>query len=105
MLTIRVTVVLYVFMYVCLYVCVCVQINGLQLICRAHQLVQEGAKYSFPEKSLITVWSAPNYCYRCGNVASVLLFDEHLDRELRIFREVADSGKAHGDKAGVEYFL
>jgi len=80
-------------------------INGLQLICRAHQLVQEGYKYMFPDKSLITVWSSPNYCYRCGNVASILSFDENLDREVRIFKEVVDSGKASTEKAGVEYFL
>jgi len=67
------------------------KINGLELICRAHQLVQEGYKYMFPERNLVTVWSAPNYCYRCGNVASILALDETLNREFKIFNAVPDS--------------
>ena len=58
----------------------------------------------FPEKNLITVWSAPNYCYRCGNIASILIFDENMDREIKIFKDVPESGRQASQKAGVQYF-
>ena len=83
-------------------------INGLELICRAHQLVQEGYKYMFPEKNLVTVWSAPNYCYRCGNIAAILAFKDNLEREFRVFREVPESElKAPRPEAqgGPQYFM
>mmetsp|Transcript_5603 Transcript_5603/g.8723 ORF Transcript_5603/g.8723 Transcript_5603/m.8723 type:complete len:309 (+) Transcript_5603:33-959(+) len=80
-------------------------INGLDLICRAHQLVQEGYKYMFDEQNLITVWSAPNYCYRCGNVASLLEFDDKLQSNIKIFKEVPESGVQELAKSAIQYFL
>ncbi|KAG7271248.1 hypothetical protein CRUP_003479, partial [Coryphaenoides rupestris] len=67
-----------------------VHINNLKLICRAHQLVHEGYKFMFDEK-LVTVWSAPNYCYRCGNIASIMVFQNTSTREPKLFRAVPDS--------------
>ena len=81
------------------------EINGLELICRAHQLVQEGLKYMFPEKSLVTVWSAPNYCYRCGNVASVLAFDDKMERTVKYFTETPENSTMMAPRASVPYFL
>ncbi|RHY33798.1 hypothetical protein DYB32_001396 [Aphanomyces invadans] len=81
------------------------RLNGLDLICRAHQLVQEGYSYMFPDKNLVTVWSAPNYCYRVGNVAAILAFDENLNREFKLFREVPESSEHASHRAAVPYFL
>ena len=80
-------------------------VNGLALVARAHQLVQEGYKYMFPDKNLVTVWSAPNYCYRCGNVASILMINEDLEVDFKIFYAVPESEKLVPPRQITPYFI
>ncbi len=77
--------------------------NNLTLICRAHQLVMEGYKKMF-QKKLVTVWSAPNYCYRCGNVAAILEIDEQASDYYKIFDASADEPK-NTSRRVPDYFL
>jgi serine/threonine-protein phosphatase 2A catalytic subunit len=66
--------------------------NGLTLIARAHQLVMEGYNWCH-EKNVVTIFSAPNYCYRCGNQAAIMEIDEHLEYTFLQFDPAPRSGK------------
>jgi len=78
--------------------------NNLDLISRAHQLVHDGYKFAF-NKQLVTVWSAPDYCYRCGNVAAILELDENHNHNFKIFSAVPDSERVIPRKQPTPYFL
>lgn len=54
--------------------------NKLKMICRAHQMVQEGYWFTH-EENVCTIFSAPNYCYKCGNRASFAKLDEKWNME------------------------
>ncbi|XP_053659570.1 serine/threonine-protein phosphatase 6 catalytic subunit [Anopheles marshallii] len=80
------------------------EINKLIQICRAHQLVHEGINYQF-NRTLVTVWSAPNYCYRCGNVASILDFTDIYDPQVKIFKAVPNEDRVIPSQRITPYFL
>eukprot|EP01064_Diplonema_japonicum_P038686 TRINITY_DN9442_c7_g1_i1.p1 TRINITY_DN9442_c7_g1~~TRINITY_DN9442_c7_g1_i1.p1 ORF type:complete len:325 (+),score=40.60 TRINITY_DN9442_c7_g1_i1:59-976(+) len=81
------------------------QTNNIDLIARSHQLVMEGYKSLFND-CIVTVWSAPNYCYRCGNVASILELDEHQNKNYKIFEAAPQEYRVSGpERKPIEYFL
>ena len=108
------------------------KLNGLKTIARAHQvflqfslsrifisisnltlffppfffkLVMEGYKPMFNE-TLVTVWSAPNYCYRCGNVAAIMEVDDRLQKSYKIFEAAPqDVRGAPARRTSLQYFL
>ncbi len=67
-------------------------VNGLSLIARAHQLVQEGYKHMF-DGQLVTVWSAPNYCYRCGNSASIMQVGEGGATDFKVYNAAEENDR------------
>jgi serine/threonine-protein phosphatase PP1 catalytic subunit len=52
---------------------------GVELICRAHQAVMDGYEFPFlPGQKLVTIFSAPNYCYEFENKGAFLKVDGQL---------------------------
>lgn len=79
--------------------------NRLTLICRAHQLAMEGYVEWFDRK-LFTVWSAPNYCYRGGNPASILEVSTDLTTRWKMFEAAPPDARGEfPDRTQVEYFM
>jgi serine/threonine-protein phosphatase 4 catalytic subunit len=79
--------------------------NRLDLVARSHQLVMEGLKMMF-DNQLVTVWSAPNYCYRSGNWASILEVDDAMKNSFKLF-EAAPQSERGGvpERTLPDYFL
>ncbi|KAI9252087.1 serine/threonine-protein phosphatase PP-Z1 [Sporodiniella umbellata] len=51
--------------------------HDLDLVCRAHMVVEDGYQF-FNERTLVTVFSAPNYCGEFDNFGAVMSINEEL---------------------------
>jgi len=80
--------------------------NGLVLTVRAHQLVMDGYQYTH-NNQLLTLFSAPNYCYRCGNLAGILEIDDDFNMEVRQFEAAPreQNSQIHVSRVTPTYFL
>ncbi len=82
------------------------QRNGLMLVARAHQLVMEGYNWSH-NKNVVTIFSAPNYCYRCGNQAAIMEVGENDESKPSFlqFDPAPRRGEPHVNRRTPDYFL
>lgn len=78
--------------------------NDLKMIIRAHQLVMEGYGWHHNEM-LVTIFSAPNYCYRCGNQAAIMEITEHARHKILQFEMCPKRGEHHVSTRAPDYFL
>jgi serine/threonine-protein phosphatase 2A catalytic subunit len=78
--------------------------NGLTVITRAHQLIMEGYNWSH-EQQVVTIFSAPNYCYRCGNMAAIMEVDDKMGYAFVQFDPAPRRGVPNIGKHPVDYFL
>ena len=51
--------------------------HDLDLVCRAHQVVEDGYEF-FAKRQLVTLFSAPNYCGEFDNAGAMMSVDDTL---------------------------
>ncbi|KAK7922855.1 hypothetical protein WMY93_009757 [Mugilogobius chulae] len=78
--------------------------NGLTLVSRAHQLVMEGYNWCH-DRNVVTIFSAPNYCYRCGNQAAIMELDDTLKYSFLQFDPAPRRGEPHVTRRTPDYFF
>jgi len=59
--------------------------HDLDLICRAHQVVEDGYEF-FARRQLVTLFSAPNYCGEFDNAGAMMSVDESLMCSFQILK-------------------
>ena len=61
--------------------------HDMDLICRAHQVVEDGYEF-FAKRQLVTLFSAPNYCGEFDNAGAMMSVDETLMCSFQILKPV-----------------
>eukprot|EP00924_Labyrinthula_sp_SR-Ha-C_P015554 maker-scaffold_4-snap-gene-3.1-mRNA-1 protein AED:0.25 eAED:0.25 QI:410/1/1/1/1/1/2/223/324 len=74
--------------------------HDMDLICRAHQVVEDGYEF-FAQRSLVTLFSAPNYCGEFDNAGAMMTVDDTLMCSFQILKPSDDVAKQQfpADKA------
>ncbi|KAJ6628138.1 protein phosphatase type 1 [Mycena sp. CBHHK59/15] len=76
-----------------------IQKHDLDLICRGHQVVEDGFEF-FAKRRLVTLFSAPNYCGEFDNAGAMMSVDDELLCSFQILRP-AHKPFANSSKYGI----
>ncbi|CAH8440515.1 unnamed protein product [Schistosoma mattheei] len=60
--------------------------HDMDLICRAHQVVEDGFEF-FCRRQLVTLFSAPNYCGEFDNAGGMMSVDENLTCSFQVVKQ------------------
>ena len=66
--------------------------HGLDLICRAHQVVEDGYEFQGGRR-LVTIFSAPNYCGEFDNAGGMMVVNSELMCSFRVLRPESSKKK------------
>ena len=72
--------------------------HDLDLICRAHQVVEDGYKFQ-ANRQLVTIFSAPNYCGEFDNAGAMLVVKEDLVCSFKVIRPNSHRAKLDEEAA------
>lgn len=73
------------------------QKHDLELICRAHQVVEDGYEF-FSKRQLVTLFSAPNYCGEFDNAGAMMSVDQSLLCSFQILKPAPKMAKNGAQK-------
>ncbi|KAJ2694361.1 type 1 serine/threonine-protein phosphatase catalytic subunit glc7, partial [Coemansia spiralis] len=69
------------------------QKHDLDLVCRAHQVVEDGYEF-FAKRRLVTLFSAPNYCGEFDNAGAMMSVDDSLMCSFQILKPAEKKPRA-----------
>ena len=71
--------------------------NDVDLICRAHQVVEDGYEF-FAKRQVVTLFSAPNYCGEFDNSGAMMTVDETLMCSFQILKPSDKANESKGKR-------
>ena len=74
-------------------------IHNLEVLVRAHQVVEKGYEF-FNGRKCVTIFSAPNYCGEFDNAGAMMLIDKDLMCTFKVLKPITNSNNNYLKRPG-----